>query len=81
VRAPVRTATLWIRVVLRASARVIAGRMVVRRRARLDGPAPGGPRGHHRPNAWLRIGFTMFTAGAFENRPRQDVASNGRAGQ
>jgi hypothetical protein len=32
----VRLATLWIRVVSIASARVIAGRMVVRQRASLD---------------------------------------------
>src|SRR5262245_28758982 len=43
VRAPVRPATLWIRVVSMASARVIAGRMVVSRRASIDLPAPGGP--------------------------------------
>ena len=42
-RAPVRPATRWRRVVSRASARVIAGRMVVSRRASLDFPAPGGP--------------------------------------
>ena len=39
-----RPATRWIRVVSRASARVIAGRMVVSRRASIDFPAPGGPR-------------------------------------
>src|SRR5215510_361101 len=43
VRSPVRPATLWIRVVSMASARVIAGRMVVRRRASIDLPAPEGP--------------------------------------
>jgi hypothetical protein len=43
VRSPVRPATLWIRVVSMASARVIAGRMVVSRRASIDLPAPGGP--------------------------------------
>jgi hypothetical protein len=43
VRAPVRPATLWMRVVSMASARVIAGRMVVSRRASLDVPTPGGP--------------------------------------
>jgi hypothetical protein len=43
VRSPVRPATLWIRVVSMASARVIAGRRVVSRRASLDVPAPGGP--------------------------------------
>jgi hypothetical protein len=43
VRSPVRPATRWIRVVSIASARVIAGRMVVSRRASIDVPAPGGP--------------------------------------
>jgi hypothetical protein len=43
VRSPVRPATRWRRVVSSASARVIAGRMVVRRRASIDVPAPGGP--------------------------------------
>jgi hypothetical protein len=33
----------WIGVVSIASARVIAGRMVVSRRASIDVPAPGGP--------------------------------------
>jgi len=42
-RAPVRPATRWMRVVSMASGRVIAGRIVVRRRATIDGPAPGGP--------------------------------------
>ena len=37
----VRPATLWRCVVLGASARGIAGRMVVSRRASLDWPAPG----------------------------------------
>jgi hypothetical protein len=41
VRSPVRPTTLWIRVVLMASARVIAGKMVVSRRARMDSPAQG----------------------------------------
>jgi hypothetical protein len=43
VRLPVRLATRWMRVVSRASGRVIAGRMVVSRCASLDLPAPGGP--------------------------------------
>jgi hypothetical protein len=43
VRSPVRPATRWIRVVSMASGRVIAGRMVVSRRASIDVPAPGGP--------------------------------------
>jgi hypothetical protein len=42
-RAPVRPATRWRRVVSSASARVIAGRMVVSRRASTDFPAPGVP--------------------------------------
>jgi hypothetical protein len=44
VRALVRPATLWMRVVSRASGRVMACRIVVRRCASLDVPAPGGPR-------------------------------------
>jgi hypothetical protein len=43
VRSPVSPATLWIRVVSMASASVIAGRMVVSRRASMGVPAPGGP--------------------------------------
>jgi hypothetical protein len=43
VRAPVRPAMLWMRVVAMASARVIAGRMVVGRRASPDLPSTGGP--------------------------------------
>jgi hypothetical protein len=41
VRSPVRPATWWTRVVSGASARVMAGRMVVSRRVSLDFPAPG----------------------------------------
>jgi hypothetical protein len=44
VRSPVRPATLWMRVVSMASGRVIAGRIVVSRRANLDLPAPDGLR-------------------------------------
>jgi hypothetical protein len=44
VRAPVRPATLWMRVVSSASARRIAGKIVVSRRASIDVPTPGGPR-------------------------------------
>jgi hypothetical protein len=40
---PLRPAVLWIRVVSMASARIIAGRIVVSRRASIDLPAPGGP--------------------------------------
>jgi Tfp pilus assembly protein FimT len=39
----VQPATLWMRMVSSASARRIAGRMVVRRRASTEFPAPGGP--------------------------------------
>jgi hypothetical protein len=42
-RSPVRPATWCMRVVSRASARVIAGRIVVSRHASIDLPAPGGP--------------------------------------
>jgi hypothetical protein len=41
---PVRPATRSRCMVSRASARLITGGMVVRRRARIDVPAPGGPR-------------------------------------
>jgi hypothetical protein len=44
VRAPVRPATRWMRVVSRASGSVMAGRMVVSRCASLDGPARKAPR-------------------------------------
>jgi hypothetical protein len=37
-RAPVRPATLWMHVVSMASARLMAGRMVVSRRASIDFP-------------------------------------------
>jgi hypothetical protein len=43
VRPPVRPATRGMRVGSMASASVISGRIVVRRRASLDVPAPGGP--------------------------------------
>jgi hypothetical protein len=40
-RSPVRAAMRWRRVVSKASARLIAARMGLRPRARVDGPAPG----------------------------------------
>jgi hypothetical protein len=43
-RAPVRPATRWRRVVARASARVIAGRIVMSRRASIDLSGLRGPR-------------------------------------
>jgi hypothetical protein len=43
VRSPVRPATLWMRAVSTASARVIPGRIIVRWQASLDAPAPGAP--------------------------------------
>jgi hypothetical protein len=56
----VRPATRWMRVVSRASARVMSGRMVVNRRASIHVPAPGAPKealgsthdGHHTPLAF-----------------------------
>jgi hypothetical protein len=57
VRSPVRPATRWIRVVSMASARVIAGRMVVRRRASLDLPTPGGPMMR---TLWPPLGYHMI---------------------
>jgi hypothetical protein len=55
VRSPVRPATRWIRVVSMASARVIAGRRVMNRRASILGKIPRDRDGHHftvhlRPN-------------------------------
>jgi hypothetical protein len=44
-RSPVRPATLWMRVVSRDSARIMAGKMVVSHRASIDMPAPGRPGG------------------------------------
>jgi hypothetical protein len=43
VRSPVRPATRWRLVVSSASTSVMARRIVVSRRARIDVPAPGGP--------------------------------------
>jgi hypothetical protein len=40
----VRSATWWMRVVSMASARVMAGKVGVRRRASIDVPVPRGPR-------------------------------------
>jgi hypothetical protein len=43
-----------------ASARVIAGRMVVSRRANIDFPAPEGPGGgHYGQNASIAFSFTL----------------------
>ncbi len=50
----VRPATPWMRVVSSASARLIAGRMVTRRRASIDVPAPGVP-----ASGWERRNFTF----------------------
>jgi hypothetical protein len=48
-----------MRVVSRASAKVMAGRMVVRRRARIDVPAPGGSRRRrYGQNACITFSFT-----------------------
>jgi hypothetical protein len=58
VRPPVRATTRWIRVLSRASARLIAGGMVVRRRASIDFPAPGGPMSRRiRSNACMTFSF------------------------
>jgi hypothetical protein len=43
VRAPMRPATRWMFVVLRASGTGISSRIVVRGRASIDWPANGGP--------------------------------------
>jgi hypothetical protein len=65
VRAPVRPATRWMRVVSMASARVIAGRMVVSRRASIHLPAPGGPsRRRCGQNACITFSFTTASKDA-----------------
>jgi hypothetical protein len=65
VRSPVSPATLWIRVVSMASARVIAGRMVVSRRASLDWPAPEGrARGRLGHNARIAFSFGISSRNA-----------------
>src|SRR5687767_4672078 len=60
VRRPVRPATRGMRVVAMASARVISGRIVVRRRASLDVPAPGGPRSSRTLGAERRHEFPLY---------------------
>jgi len=61
----VRPATRWIRVVSRVSARGMAGRMVGKRRASIDVPAPGGPRSRRcGPRARSRAGETPAYASA-----------------
>jgi hypothetical protein len=61
---PVRPATLWMRVVSRASARVMAGRLVVRRRATSSGPLQEGQGGgRYRQNACITFSFTIASRG------------------
>jgi hypothetical protein len=70
VRAPVRPATRWIRVVSMASARGIAARMVVSRRASIDVPAPGGPAGERDgQNARIRFSFASHSAAVCSKDP------------
>jgi len=77
VRAPVRPATRWMRVVSRSSATVIACRLVVRRLASLDVPAPAGPGvGRDRQNAFEVLSVTLPSRGA-NNHPG-DPSSEGR---
>jgi hypothetical protein len=51
VRSPVRPATRWMWVISIGSAKVMAGRRVVRQRANIDVPAPGG----HAGQIWVRM--------------------------
>ena len=65
----VRPVTRWIRVVSTASARGIAGRMVVRRLASLDVPATASPGvGRDRQNAFEVLSFTLPSKGANNHR-------------
>jgi hypothetical protein len=65
VRAPVRPATRWMRVVSIASTRVIAGRRVVSRRASIDWPAPGGQEaGDYGQNARMTFSSSITSRGA-----------------
>jgi hypothetical protein len=58
-RAPVRPATRCIHMVAMASARVLASRMVVSRRASSDFSAVGGPAlGHYGHNACIPFSLT-----------------------
>jgi hypothetical protein len=72
VHSPGRPATLWMRVAAMASGRVSASRMVVRRRASLDLPAPGGPRSRrlwserlHSLRVRLDLGGELSTRGCW----------------
>ena len=60
---PLKPATLWIRVVSMASARVIAGRMVVSRRASIDFPLAGRP------------GLSACVSPGLRSLPRRDRTS------
>jgi hypothetical protein len=60
--APVCPATQGMRVVSSTSARLIAGRMVVSRRASIDLPAPGV--GYYGQNACITFSFTEASRGA-----------------
>jgi hypothetical protein len=62
VRSLVRPATLWMRVVSRASGRDMDGRMVMRRRANIDLLAPGGPSmRHYGQNACITFSFASLS--------------------
>jgi hypothetical protein len=86
VRSPVRPATLWMRVVSMASARVMAGRMVVSRRASIDVPAPGGPmrrtlwaeRLHH---VQLHIGYKRARVSTVGALSKSEQRWRSRSGQ
>jgi hypothetical protein len=63
-QSPVRPAILWMRVVSRASAKVMAGRLVVRRRASSSGPLrEGHGGGRYRQNACITLSFTIASRG------------------
>ena len=62
-RSPVRPATRWMRVVSMASAKVIAGRMVVSCRTSIGLPPRVDPGGYDGHNACVTFTFTRVPTG------------------
>jgi hypothetical protein len=74
VRSPLRPATRWMRVVSMASAKVIAGRMVVSWRASLDFPIVSGPR---RRTLWSEHPQLLYLQRSYDRGGRQELLSWG----